>query len=132
MINIDKLAKIASEALKAGEEFKATIAGKVVSAGGGGEFVNCFIGATDHRVIVLVKSLFGGGELTDFAFTQITEFQFNEKENRFYFTAAGEHYVLRDVPRIPNPKDLANFIKGKKTPEKVTLEATGLTIPAKK
>jgi hypothetical protein len=132
MINIDKLAKLASKKLKTGEDFKASAAGKVVSPDAGGEFVDCFIGATEHRIIVLVKSWFCVRKLTDFAFTQTTEAQFIEKENRFHFTAANEHYILRDVLRIPNPKDLANFIRGKRFPDKVTFEATSLTFPAKK
>jgi len=132
MPNVDKLARIASEELKAGEDFKASAAGKLFCHDAGGEFVDCFIGATDHRTIVLIKSLFCARKLTDYAFTQVTEAQFNEKENRFYFTAASEHFVIRDVMRIPNPKDLANFIRAKKNPEKITFEATGLTMPAKK
>ncbi|MGH7497118.1 MAG: hypothetical protein ACREOO_32610 [bacterium] len=132
MINIDKLAKIASKELKTGEEFKASAAGRIVSHDAGDEFVDCFIGATEHRIIVLIKSLFCVKQLTDFAFTQATEFSFKENENRFYFTAANEHFVLGDVLRIPNPKELSGFIKGKKTPDKVTFEATSLTVPAKK
>jgi hypothetical protein len=70
--------------------------------------------------------------LPDFAFTQTTEFLFNENENRFHFAADNEHFLLTDVLKIPNPKDLANFIRGKRNPDKITFEATGLTWPAKK
>jgi hypothetical protein len=128
---IFSLFEIARKKLKTGEHLKAAIFGKAISPEANG-FISCLIGATEHRVIVLITSMFNVRRLTDFAFTQVTEFAFNEKENRFHFTAGSEHFILSNVARIPNPKDLVHFINGKKTPEKITFEATKLTFPEKR
>ena len=131
--SIAKLTKKASTRLHDGEVFRAKTAGKIfIRADETAHIVKSFIGATDHRVIVLISPTFASDRFHEFALTEITEYLFNEDENTFYLVAAREHFIITDVLAEPNPNDLVKFIKSKKTVDKTTFEATNLTIPAKK
>lgn len=132
-IDIDKLTAKASSSLHPGEEFKAKTAGKIaIPAAGGEHIVKGFIGATEHRVIVLISPTFDPDQFYEFALTEVGIPQFDKDTNKFYLIAAGQHIDLIDVLAYPDPNELFKFIKNKKTVEKTTFEATSLTIPAKK
>jgi hypothetical protein len=132
-VDIDKLTAKASGSLHPGEEFKARTAGKIaIPAESGEHIVRGFIGATEHRVIVLINPTFDPDQFSEFALTEVGIPQFDKDANRFYLIAASQHFDLTDVLAYPDPNELVKFIKNKKTVEKTTFEATNLTIPAKK
>jgi hypothetical protein len=132
-VDIDKLTAKANSRLHDGEVFRARTAGKIfIHADETAHTVKGFIGATDHRVIVLISPALASDRFHEFALTEVSEYLFNESENTFYLVAAGEHFIITDVLADPKPKDLSEFIRKKKTVEKTTFEATNLTIPAKK
>ncbi len=133
-MDIDKLTAKAKSRLHPGEEFKAKTAGRIaVPAEGSGEhIVRGFIGATEHRVIVLISPILGPNRFHEFAMTEASIPQFDKDANKIYLVAAGQHFDLTDVLTTPDPNELVKFIKGKKTVDKTTFEATSLTIPAKK
>lgn len=132
MSKLSKLAKIASKGLKSGEVFKAKTVGQTVVQTAGGEFVDAFVGATDHNVVVMTRPLFGKKRLQTFSLSQAAVPLLDEDKNSISLALPGEVFVVTDVSEEPDPKDLVKFIRDKKSAGKTTFEATNLTVSAKK
>lgn len=122
MINIDKLTQIINGHLEADEKIEAKIAGRtIVNNGAGEEIVDGLIGATEHRIFVLINSIsINNRRIWPFAFTQVQLSKFDESENKFHLIVSEKSFVFTDVLRNPNPQELIQFINNKK-PLKSTL-----------
>lgn len=122
MINIEKLTQIINPHLEADEKIQAKIAGRtIVNNGAGEEIVDGLIGATEHRIFVLINSIsINNRKIWPFAFTQVLLSKFDESENKFHLIVSEKSFVFTDVLRNPNPQELIQFINNKK-PLKSTL-----------
>lgn len=100
MSKIDKLEEITKKSLKPGEKIEEKVAGKFVAASSAGsEIVDGFFAATNHRVIVLINSVFDGRKLDSFTYGQVGSVSFNEKKQDLALCTPGEAFTLSKVCR---------------------------------
>jgi hypothetical protein len=119
MTNVEKMTVAVSKALEPGESIKARAAGRTtIKRGVDNSIVDGLVCATEYHVYITTCSFwpFRPSEPYHFVFERVGIPTFDKDKSKLYLPIpSAQMFELENVLENPNPEELTEFIKSKKS-----------------